>query len=130
MAEESASDQSGIFNDLWRDKDYRHSVEVAAKAAAKYAPFLTKVATAVDIRCGGALGTRSVRKQIQSLIHFSIGNMKMRVNANELVLSTAALVVSPPVGAGKNIYQKLFMEVLEMILVYLMIKSASKEFQA
>ena len=80
-----------------------------------YAPFLSKVAAAVDIRACGSLGTRVVRKQVQALIHFAMGNTKMRINANSLVPSTAALVVSASVGAGKNLYHTLFEDVITML---------------
>ena len=76
---------------------------------------LAKVATAVDIRCSGSLGSRSVRKQIQALLHFAIGNQKMRVNANTFVPSTAALVISAMVGCGKSIYHKLLVDTMGML---------------
>ena len=60
--EDNMIDRSHIFKTLWSDKDYLIATKKAAEAAAKYAPFLSKVATAVDIRCCGSLGTRSVRK--------------------------------------------------------------------
>ena len=76
---------------------------------------MTGLATAVDIRCGGSLGTRSVRKQIQALLHFAIGNQKLRINANTLVPSTSALVITGTVGAGKSIYHKLFEQVVGLM---------------
>ena len=82
MSEEKNSDTDRIFNGLWNDKDYVNAKLNATKATTNHAPFLTPLATAVDIRCGGSLGTRSVRKQIQALLHFAIGNQKLRINAN------------------------------------------------
>ena len=58
IAEDSTPDYSRIFQSLQADKDIVTATNKAAKAAAKYAPFLTKVATAVDIRCCGSLGTK------------------------------------------------------------------------
>ena len=60
MSDDRANDDLDIFKALWQDKDYLHSTEVASNAAVKFAPLLTKVATAVDIRCCGSLGTRFV----------------------------------------------------------------------
>ena len=115
MTESSFKCDFQLFKDLWADKDYIHYKKEAAESAVKNAPFLTKVATAVDIRCCGSLGTRSVRKQIQALTHFALGNMKLRINANSLVPSTAALVISAKVGAGKSLYHKLLEEVMGMV---------------
>jgi len=104
-----------IFNSLWSNRDYAHTKKLADEYAARHAPMLTRVATAVDIRCCGSLGTRSVRKQIQSLFHFAIGNMKMRVNANSMVPSTSALMVSALVGSGKSLYHKLFEDIITLM---------------
>ena len=115
MSEETNSEEDRIFNGLWNDKDYVNVKLNATKAAAAHAPFLTRLATAVDIRCGGSLGTRSVRKQMQALLHFAIGNQKLRINANTLVPSTSALVITGTVGAGKSIYHKLFEQVVGLM---------------
>ena len=104
-----------IFNGLWNDKDYVHTKKMAEESANEHAPLLTNVATAVDIRCCGSLGTRSVCKQIQALFHFAIGNQKLRINANTLVPSTVALVVSALVGSGKSLYHTLFDEVIGLL---------------
>ena len=104
-----------IFGGLWKDKDYVHTKKEAHESATKYLPMLTRLATAVDIRCCGGLGTRCVRKQIQALFHFAISNQKMRVNANTLVPSTSALVVSATVGSGKSLYHGLFEEVIVLL---------------
>ena len=82
------------LNDLWSAEDYIHSKKEADVAARKFAQMSTKLATALDIRCSGTLGTLSVRKQLLVLIHYCIGNQKLRVNGNTLVPSTAFLVVS------------------------------------
>ena len=104
-----------IFNALWSDGDYVTTKKQADESAKQHSPMLTKLATAVDTRCCGGLGTRSVRKQIQALFHFAIGNQKMRVNANTLVPSTAALVVSALVGSGKSLYHSIFTDVIGMV---------------
>ena len=62
MKEQSEGIDIQVFDDLWQDKDYLDHKKEAAESAAEHAPFLTKVATAVDIRCCRSLGTRSVRK--------------------------------------------------------------------
>ena len=104
-----------IFGGLWKNKDYIHTKKESDDSVAEHAPMLTKLATAVDIRCCGSLGTRSVRKQIQALFHFAIGNQKMGVNANTLVPSTSALVVSAIVGSGKSLYHDLFHDVIKLL---------------
>ena len=116
MASNKESELKRIFNNgLWADGDYRILKKEADDAASKAVPMLTKLATAVDIRGCGSLGTRSVRKQIQALCHFAIGNQKLRVNANTLVPSTSALVISAVVGSGKSLYHSLFEEVIGMM---------------
>ena len=116
MASNKESELKRIFNNgLWADGDYRILKKEADDAASKAVPMLTKLATAVDIRGCGSLGTRSVRKQIQALCHFAIGNQKMRVNANTLVPSTCALVISGKVGSGKSLYHTWFEEVIGMM---------------
>ena len=92
-----------------------YTKSTAENAVLKYAPMLTKVVTGDVIRCSGSLGSRSVRKQIQALCHFAIGNQKLRVNANTLVPSTSALVISAVVGSGKSLYHSLFEEVIGMM---------------
>ena len=54
MSEEKICDADSIFNGLWNDKDYANAKLNATKAAAAHAPLLTRLATAVDIRCGGS----------------------------------------------------------------------------
>ena len=103
----SSYSEKEILKALWSDGDYIHTKKEADDAAKKYAPMLTNVATAVNIRCSGSLGSRSVMKQIQVLLHYCIGNQKLRINKNTLVPSTGVLVVSAAVGAGKNIYHNL-----------------------
>ena len=66
MSEDKNSDEDRIFNGLWNDNDYVNAKLNATKAAAAHAPFLTRLATAVDIRCCGSLGTRSFRKPTQA----------------------------------------------------------------
>ena len=115
MSEESKPDLENIFNGLWEDKDVMYMKKNADEAAKEHAPYLSRVATAVDIRCCGSLGSRSVRKQIQALLHFAMGNTKLRINANTLVPSTAALVVNATVGSGKNLYHSFFNDAVGMI---------------
>ena len=76
---------------------------------------LIDVAAPVDIRFSGSLGTRSVRKQIQALSHYSIGNQKLPINAHTYVPPTAFLVISATVGSGKSIYHKLFEDVIRQL---------------
>ena len=57
-------DEKVIFSNLWSDKDFVYTKKQAHDASVKHAPMLTKLATAVDIRCCGSLGTRCVRKLI------------------------------------------------------------------
>ena len=116
MTSNKAIELKRIFtNGLWRDKDYLILRKEADDAATKAVPMLTKLETTLDIRGCGSLGTRSVRKQIQALSHFAIGNQKMRVNANTLVPSTSALIISAVVGSGKSLYHSLFEEIIGMM---------------
>ena len=110
-----AAEVKRIFNGLWSNEDYVKTKQIADESAATNAPMLSKLATAIDIRGCGSLGTRSVRKQIQALLHFAIGNQKMRVNANSLVPSTSALVLAVLVGSGKSLYHTVFSEVMQLV---------------
>ena len=47
-----------IFNALWSDGDYVTTKKQADESAKQHSPMLTKLATAVDTRCCGGLGTR------------------------------------------------------------------------
>ena len=115
MAAAGQYNEEELFGKLWKEKDYVHTKKSAENSARKHAPMFSKVATAVNIRCGGALGSRSVRKQIQALLHFAIGNQKMRINSNTFVPSTVALVISANVGSGKSIYHELFEDVVILL---------------
>ena len=91
MSLNNVDEETKIFDRLWANEDYTHSKKAAHKAATEYAPLLTKLETAVDIRCCGSLGTRCVGQQNQALLHFSIGNQKMRVNAKSIKGSRGSL---------------------------------------
>ena len=112
---EKAAEFKRIFHGLWSNEDYVATKQIADNSAASNVPMLTKLATAVDTRGCGSLGTRSVRKQIQALLHFAIGNQKLRVNAISLVPSTSAVVVAARVGQGKSLYHTLFSEVMRLM---------------
>ena len=94
----STSSEDEILKDMFTNPDYNHSKKVADDLAVKFASMLNSVATDMGITFSRVLGTRSVRKQIQALAHYCIGNQKLRVNANTHVPSTAVLRISPTVG--------------------------------
>ena len=71
-------DEDALMKELWSNEDYVLTKKKADDESIKNAPLLSKIATSVDIRCSGSLGLRSVRKQIQALFHYAIGNQKIR----------------------------------------------------
>ena len=104
-----------ILTDLHQDNDYKHTLKSALDSAANNVPLLTNIAITVDSHLGGSLGTRSTRKQLQSIMHHAAGNMEMRVNSSSAVPSTFFLPICAAVGSGKTEYSKFLKKVMVML---------------
>ena len=105
----------GVLIDLHQEKDYKHTLKSALDSAANNIPLLTNIAITVDSHLGGSLGTRSTRKQLQSIMHHAAGNMEMRVNSSSAVPSTFFLPICADVGSGKTEYYKFLKKVMVML---------------
>ena len=80
--------------------EYKITRNSALKSATTSAPFLTKIAVAVNASLSGFLGTRSTSTQLQALFHRAFGNLEIVVNKNSEIPSTYFLPVCVFIGKG------------------------------
>ena len=115
---DNALDRNGIkelFNNMWRDSDYKRTLKSAVDSSVNFSPMLSKVANAVNIHLGGSLGMRSTRKQLQGIMHHVCGNLELRINSTSTVPSTFFLPICAYIGSGKSIYYGFLKRLMGML---------------
>ena len=113
--EPSREEMKKIFRGMWQQKNYSTTLQRALDTAREKAPMSTKIAVAIDTHLGGSLGCRSVRKQLQGLIHHACGNLRMRVNSTSSMPSTYFLPVCAFIGESKSPYYTFLHDIMSLL---------------
>ena len=105
----------GLFKQMYCDDEYKSTLNSALESAAISLPILTEVAVAVDTHLGGSLGTRSTRKQLQALFHYTAGNLVMIVNSSSKIPSTCVFPICAFIGEGKSKSQGFIKHLIKLL---------------
>ena len=109
------NDIKALIREMRNSDDYITTLNRALESATTNAPILTEVSIAVNTLLGGSLGTRSTRKQLQSLFHDVSGNLDMRVNSNSNIPSTYVLSLCAFIGDDKSKYNKFMKDLVNLL---------------